>query len=132
MRRHQDWLGEGRAEFRAATALSELSHHAWCCFTCQQAAEKALKASLEWHQKPRFGHNLLELLAALTDLDASAAVLKEPCARLNRYYIVTRYPDAFPAGIPSDQFTAEDARQATEDAGTILEHVERAVRSPED
>lgn len=58
MQRDQDWLREARAELQAARDLFRGEHWSWCCFTCQQAAEKALKALCEHFQNPQFGHNL--------------------------------------------------------------------------
>ena len=52
MQRSQDWLNEARAELRAGHALLTGQHWSWCCFTCQQAAEKALKAVCEHFRAP--------------------------------------------------------------------------------
>jgi HEPN domain-containing protein len=46
--------------------------------------------------------------------------LRMACARLNRYYIPTRYPDAFDRGAPADQFFAADAHQAVADAEEVI------------
>ncbi|MFN3928786.1 MAG: HEPN domain-containing protein [Thermoflexus sp.] len=84
-------------------------HWAWCCFTCQQAAEKALKALGEHFHHPLFGHNLNILLSALAAYVEIPPTIREACARLNRFYIPTRYPNAFDQGAPADQFFETDA-----------------------
>jgi HEPN domain-containing protein len=120
VQRAADWLTEGRAEFNAARDLFKGAHWSWCCFTCQQAAEKALKAVCDHFRTPQFGHNLNLLLQAVETHTVACETLRMACARLNRYYIPTRYPDAFPQGAPADQFFEEDARQALTDAEAVL------------
>jgi len=46
--------------------------------------------------------------------------LRSACARLNRHYIPTRYPNAFDRGAPAEQFFEDDARQALEDAAEVI------------
>ena len=41
MDRSNDWLDQARGELAAARVLLTAGHWAWCCFTSQQAAEKA-------------------------------------------------------------------------------------------
>jgi len=60
------------------------------------------------------------LLQAIETFVAVTESLRMACARLNRYYIPTRYPDAFDRGAPADQFFAFDARQAIVDAEEVL------------
>jgi HEPN domain-containing protein len=60
------------------------------------------------------------LLQAVETFVAVTESLRMACARLNRYYIPTRYPDAFDRGAPADQFFAADARQAIADAEEVL------------
>jgi HEPN domain-containing protein len=52
------------------------------------------------------------------------------CARLNRYYILTRYPDAFDRGAPADQFFASDACQAIADAEEVIGFATGIIGSP--
>jgi len=123
-------LREARAEFEAARDLYDTGHWSWCCFTCQQAAEKALKAVCEHFRTPQRGHNLNALLQAIEAHTNVPGDVQMACARLNRYYIPTRYPNAFDRGAPTDQFFELDARQALEDTEEVLRFVERVVRSP--
>jgi HEPN domain-containing protein len=127
MKRYKDWIKEAEAELSAARYLHRGKHYWWCCFTCQQAAEKALKAILEYRRKPRWGHNLLELAESATIVNEQ---LTQSCARLNRYYIEPRYPDAFPSGVPKNQYTEKDASVAIEDAEMILKEAIKIVENP--
>jgi len=128
MQRADDWLREAQAEWQAAHDLFRNGHWSWCCFTCQQAAEKALKAVGEHFRHPLFGHNLNILLDALAVYADIPSGVREACARLNRFYIPTRYPNAFDRGAPVDQFLESDARQALQDAAEVIRFAESFIR----
>lgn len=132
IQRAKDWLKEAESELNAARTLLEAEHWAWCCFTCQQAAEKALKALCDHFRTPQFGHNLNMLLAVVTEHADVDDPVQEACARLNRFYIPTRYPDAFDQGAPADQFFESDGTQALDDAKEVVQFATDVVRSPED
>lgn len=123
-------MTQARGEFSAARHLLAGGHWAWCCFTCHQAAEKALKAALERHHDGRPGHNLNELRVAVQTHLAVPVAVEDACTRLNRLYIPTRYPDAYPSGAPVAQYVESDARQALADAEEVLRFVESALGSP--
>ncbi len=129
MRRPQDWLKQAQAEYAAAQSLYEDGHWAWCCFTCQQAAEKALKAVLEHFGAPQTGHNLNHLLQAAEEYMHATDAVREACRRLNRLYIPTRYPDAFSEGAPAEQYVQVDAQEALHDADTVLRYAREAIES---
>lgn len=130
MDRSGDWYGQAMGELAAARDLLAGSHWAWCCFTCQQAAEKALKAALEHVRDYQPGHNLNDLRRAVEAHMAVPTTVRDACARLNRYYIPTRYPDAFPSGTPIAQFFEPDARQALTDAEEVIRFVGTTLGSP--
>lgn len=127
MRRPLDWLKQAQAEYSAARLLFEHGHWAWSCFTCQQCAEKALKAVLEHFGDVQAGHNLNHLLETASAYVPASESVRNACARLNRLYIPTRYPDAFPAGAPAEQYFEMDAREALTDAEAVLEYARQAV-----
>jgi HEPN domain-containing protein len=130
MQRAKDWLDEASAELRAGRDLCTGQHWSWCCFTCQQAAEKALKALCEHFRTPQFGHNLNLLVQAVEAHVQVVESMRMACARLNRYYIPTRYPDAFDRGAPADQFFAADAHQAVADAEEVVTFATDIIGSP--
>lgn len=125
MLRWADWLGQARAELSAAEWLLQGERHAWCCFTCQQAAEKALKALLDRHGIVRPGHDMLALLGQLsiTDPEVTAAA-----RRLGCYEVATRYPDVHPTGVPAEQYVGSDAQSALEDARAIVDFAVARLR----
>ncbi len=62
-------------------------------FHCQQAAEKAWKAFLFWHDVPfRKTHNLRELGEACVALDSSLQPLAERAEDLTQFAWLFRYP----------------------------------------
>ena len=130
MQRDQDWLREAQAELLAARDLLRGGHWSWCCFTAQQAAEKALKAVCEHVRTPHFGHNLNVLRQSIEAQVPVPESVRSACARLNRYYIPTRYPDAFDRGAPADQFFEPDALQAMRDMEEVIDFAERLIGPP--
>lgn len=87
-------------------------------FHCQQAAEKALKAFLSWHDIPfQKTHNIAQLGRAATAVDPSLAPLVERGAELTPFAWRFRYPgDA----IAPD---AQDVRRAADLAREVYEAV---------
>ncbi|MFN0074769.1 MAG: HEPN domain-containing protein [Chloroflexota bacterium] len=129
MQRELDWLREAESELAAARDLVATGHWAWCRFTSQQVAEKALKAICEAQRLNPYGHNLNMLVQVIESLGPVPPEVTDGSIRLNRFYIPTRYPDAFDQGAPSDQYFETDARQALKDAEVIVSHARDALRS---
>jgi HEPN domain-containing protein len=128
MRRVQDWLREAEKEFEAAKDLYANKHWSWCCFTCHQAAEKALKALAEYFREPQFGHNLNSLVQSLAKYTSIPDQIQQIASRLNLYYIPTRYPNAFDRGAPADQFFEANAKEALEDTMEVIKFVKSIIR----
>jgi len=120
VRRTVDWIEEAKGEFKAAEDLLKTSNYAWCCFTCHQAAEKALKAILEHLGSPTAGHNLIALVNEISKIVQVPREAEAACRVLNRYYIPTRYPNAFPSGAPVHMFFEDDASEALEHAEKVM------------
>jgi len=121
MNREADWISEALSEYEAAEVLFKAGYYSWCCFTCQQSAEKGLKAILEHFHNPRIGHNLVSLVEEVEKYNSVPTSLSQACYILNRYYIATRYPDAFTSGAPKDMFSELDAETALRYAKEIVE-----------
>ncbi|MFH1769272.1 MAG: HEPN domain-containing protein [Parcubacteria group bacterium] len=86
------WIERADYDLSAAAAMKRSGHNLYVAFLCQQAVEKALKAS--WcrlrNDSPPYIHNLSTLVESLNlDLTDAQYLLVD---RLNRYYIVGRYP----------------------------------------
>jgi HEPN domain-containing protein len=125
-RRFGDWLSEALEDLSVAKILLREGKYGASCFHSQQAAEKASKALLLLHGRSEPGHSISELLltARMEGVDVTDDHIR--CGRiLDRYYIPTRYPNAFERGAPHQYFLEEDAREAIELAEEIIEFVRR-------
>jgi HEPN domain-containing protein len=120
-------MEQADGELKAARDLYRTSNYAWCCFASQQAAEKALKAVLEHFGTPTGGHNLLVLISEIAGFIQTPADVERACRVLNRYYIITRYPNAFPSGAPIHMFGEEDAVEAMRHAEEVMEFARRVT-----
>ena len=121
------WLETAGGDLETARVLLSNARWAHCCFHAQQAAEKALKALWYSLDGDPWGHSVVRLVDDLSEIDAPAhkgmADLAETAARLDRYYIPTRYPNGLPDITPDRAFFEADAREAIEAARRILERV---------
>ncbi len=123
------WLRQAQDDYRFGRAALAGRFHAQACFIAQQVAEKAVKAV---HYKlsgtPVIGHSVQALLKRL---NARAQVTRELVTlggELDQYYVSTRYPDALPGVVPSDAFSATQARAALRAANKILRWATLQVR----
>ena len=103
------WMDKARLDLGAGDA--DLSPDPPFCgdamFHAQQAAEKALKAFLAWHENPfRKTHDLRELFGACCGADPSLVSLGERAEGLTPYAWVFRYPG------DSEEPTREEAENA--------------------
>lgn len=116
------WLSEARVDLEAARTLTE-GFPARACFLAQQAGEKALKAILyAAGVRPVLGHSLGELGHEVEAHLPAFVDLQPQVAKLDRYYIPTRYPNGLPeGGLPSEAFDQADARSAIDIAEKAAE-----------
>jgi HEPN domain-containing protein len=101
----REWLQRAVADLESATVLigATPSHPDTALFHAQQAAEKAWKAFLFWHDVPfRKTHDLRMLGDACVGLDGSLSRLAERVEDLTQYAWVFRYPGGPPVP-PSDE-----------------------------
>lgn len=92
----------------------------WACFSAQQAAEKALKAVFQKTGAEIWGRSVSGLLRELTSKFEAPTGLFEACQELDKAYIPTRYPNALPAGSPSQAYNRGEAER-------MIGHAERVV-----
>src|SRR5271165_1106792 len=88
------WLSKAELDLRAA-AHETSAEALWgdVVFHAQQAAEKAMKAFLAWHDVPfRKTHNLEELGQQCMPLDATLRAVADLAAPLTEYAWKFRYP----------------------------------------
>ncbi len=126
--RYKDWLDEAIDDYEAAKDLARLGRHSKACFFCHQAGEKALKALMI----KKLGvydtiHSVGELLRRIGELIKVPEELIKAGERLDRFYIPTRYPNAWPSGAPHTHYDQEDSQIALECAKRVMEFVKRAI-----
>ena len=117
------WYLQASDEFQDACLLTREGRYYLALFLFQQAAEKALKAFL-FHKlasvKVFLTHSIAELLKSCQELDPDFLQLDD-AKSLDRYYIITRYPNGLPGGVPSRFFDdPQEARRAKELAERVL------------
>jgi HEPN domain-containing protein len=99
------WLTKSANDLRAAKAPIDSSPPLLdeAVFHCQQAAEKALKDFLAWHERPfRKTHNLEEIGEQCLVLDPTLHEIVDQAAPLTEYAWRFRYPGA-PEGIDAEE-----------------------------
>uniref|UniRef100_A0A7J3X7F5 HEPN domain-containing protein n=1 Tax=Thermofilum pendens TaxID=2269 RepID=A0A7J3X7F5_THEPE len=124
--RYVDWLEEALDDLEAARKLFEHGMWSKVCFFSHQAAEKALKA-LCIKKLGRYVHThsvarLLEELGGVVNLPLELA---ERAGRLDRHYIPTRYPNAWPELPPHKHYSRRDAEEALSTAAEVVELARR-------
>jgi HEPN domain-containing protein len=123
----QRWLTHAKDEFQDADELRRRGRFYLALFHFQQATEKALKAflySVASSEEVFFTHSIYELMQWATEAVPEFERVQK-AAKLDQYYIATRYPNSLPGGVPSRFYTdPEEAREAMELAKAVLEMVE--------
>ncbi len=119
------------AEEDMADAEDALARRRWfrAAFYAHQAVEKALKSlyfTVLRREPPRL-HVISELYRPLREAGFRLpGDLEEAIAVLNKYYTVTRYPDAA-GGLPSEAVDEVEARRAVGIARRVLEEARRVL-----
>ncbi len=94
-------------------------------FKFQQAAEFALEAFLRGAGKLGVGHSLLKLIAEIEALGIDIEEIRKCSLTLEKFYIPTRYPDAYPEGSPYEFYDAEEAEKALNCSSKVIEFVRK-------
>ena len=114
-------MKQAEADLRHARHSLEAGDFEWCCFSAQQAAEKAIKALFMARSRDAWGHTLTVLLGNLSEIEDVPEVLIDDAKTLDKHYIPTRYPNGFDEGAPTDFYTSADGETALISAGAIIE-----------
>ena len=127
---YQDWLRQAQRDLDLARKALEAESYEWACFAAQQSAEKGVKAVFLKANASAWGHSVSALLQQLPPpLQADDTLLKAG-NELDKHYIPSRYPNAFPQGAPCDYYTAEEAQRAITHTQHILSFCETLLAEP--
>ena len=125
----QLWLRQAQDDYRFGRSALVGRFHAQACFIAQQVSEKAVKAvHYKLSGRPVMGHSVQALLKRLNARAQVTGDLVTLGGELDQYYVSTRYPDALPGVVPSDAFSAAQARSALRAAHKILQWATTQVR----
>ncbi len=93
------WLAQAEADLKVARWDYEGRFWWEVCFKSQQAVEKALKAyCYAQGERAILTHSLLEIARRCAKYDTDFSKYLAVCRKLDKYYIVTRYPNGLPGG----------------------------------
>jgi HEPN domain-containing protein len=127
------WLETRRSDLETARILLSSKRYAHSCFHARQAGEKCVKALWYLADSDPWEHSIRRLIEEIPDADSETykdlVKLTEAGAKLDRYYIPTRYPNGLPELTPDQAYFEEDAREALGLAGNLIECVERIIGS---
>lgn len=113
------WLSFAKQDLMGAQVMLREGLFNLACFHSQQCVEKGLLAYR--HQAPPRIHALTELLTFFSDPELLG--LHSELARLDDYYIPTRYPDAVPGALPDGLPGKVEAEEALVLAQTVFDLV---------
>jgi HEPN domain-containing protein len=128
------WLAQARDDLACARYALGGAFYAQACFVAQQASEEGMKslACLEGARYVR-GHSIAELVKGLIERYPQLDRHVESPARLDLYYVSSRYPNSHPgAGVemaPFQAFTQDQAKEAVGWADGIIGDVAAIVES---
>lgn len=124
------WLAQAHEDLQTAQSLFDLGRYGPCAFFCQQAAEKARKAILYYHNQRPWGHQLLELVNSVEAALGTplSETWRHAATSLDAHYTTPRYPDAHATADPSGDYDADVAGEALDDAKAFLALAEREVQ----
>jgi HEPN domain-containing protein len=116
----KQWFSVADNDLKSAEYLATMSHprpEGIICFHCQQSAEKHLKGFLFKHdiEFPKI-HDLIKLLELCENVDVRFGTILSKCNTLNRYSVISRYPDEL-------EIMQEDTARALQYARDIRDFV---------
>lgn len=121
--RAEAWRRQADNDLKFAKAALRDGFYAQCCFICQQASEKALKAILIARgNRLILSHSLYDLCRALR----INGPLLQAASILDQYYLTGRYPDALPGPAPFEVFSKAQASEAVRLATVVIRKAAKA------
>jgi len=129
-RRFTLWIKAAEEDIYDAKEAIKRGRWFRAAFYSQQAVEKILKALffIVKRENPPYIHTVTELYRILKEADFNLpSELENQLYVLNKYYTITRYPDAA-NGLPSEAVDKIEAERALKIAEEVLEYVKEYSR----
>ncbi|MEB3778820.1 MAG: HEPN domain-containing protein [Desulfurococcales archaeon] len=127
-RRVWDWLKQAKRNLASARVNADAELYEEACFESHQAAEKALKALLQFLGIDRRGRSLV-FLAREAEVKGLIVIheVRRCLLKLDKHYIPSRYPDVYDEGAPADYYSRDDAEECIRCAEYVVAWVEERV-----
>ncbi len=107
------WIEQAKEDLISAKILFDAERYYLVCFLAQQIAEKALKSVIYFNKEDLvLGHSVRKLVEWASKFDKRFEDLINKVSILDSYYILTRYPNGLPEGIPAEIFNRDAAEIA--------------------
>jgi len=103
------WLVMARRTLESARRDAESGDFNWACYKAHQAAESAARDLLYRAGRSARGHSVYKLLEAAKELLSVPEGFLELGKLLDKFYIPTRYVNAWSERVPFEYFTRGDA-----------------------
>ncbi len=119
-------LSRQKKDLEVSKILFDTENCEWASFAAQQAFEKALEAVLEKFGRKAWRHSAYELLKVVEsflNIDVDEEV-SEGTKFLDKYYIISKYPNGWISGTPHDFITKKEAEDAILYSGKIIRFCE--------
>ncbi len=127
MNRYKDWLEEAAIDAQKAQVDLQHGYYNWCCFTSQQAAEKAVKALSMFLGFDVWGHSIVGILKIIKEKIEIPEIILEKAQLLDTFYIPTRYPNGFSMGKPSDYYNRRMAQDSINACDEIIKFCKSSI-----
>ncbi|WP_054856541.1 HEPN domain-containing protein [Vulcanisaeta sp. JCM 16159] len=118
------WILMAKRTLESARGDEERGDYNWSCFKAHQASEFAVKAILYGVGRPTRGHSITHLLSELSRMVQVPIDIMDLGKFLDKFYVPTRYVDAWSEGVPYEYFTRSDAEMAIKAAERIITFIE--------
>lgn len=122
------WLSFAKDDLKIINSIIGEEVYHLACFHAHQSVEKTLKGFIIFHKNCiNKTHSLIELLNEAINIDNEFNKFREGCLILDRYYILTRYPDALPGTLPEGLPNKQRAEEAFKYAQEVFDFAEQLI-----
>jgi HEPN domain-containing protein len=124
----QRWFAQAEVDLKVA--LWDFEGKFWweVCFKCQQAVEKALKSyCYATGERAILTHSLVEISRRCAKYEPGFSEFDSVFKKLDKYYIVTRYPNGLPGLTPAEYFDKFEAHESLELGAKVLDFVKKQL-----
>lgn len=115
------WYSSAEKTLKSAESDHKSAFYNWSCFKSQQASEFAVKAYLRGIGSPSYGNSVSHLMIEAGFEKDIVNMAKA----IDKYYIPTRYTDAWSEGTPEEYYSYNDSTDSISIAREILDDVRK-------